>query len=1409
MSKSIGIDIGSTTVKVVVLSDNDEIEYSNYKRHYSNVRETVVKMLREIHTSLGISECTLAITGSGGLKLAGAIGADFVQEVVAVTFAIKKQYSDTDVVIELGGEDAKIIYLTGGIEQRMNGICAGGTGAFIDQMAALLQTDADGLNELAKGYKDIYPIAARCGVFAKSDIQPLINDGAAREDLAASVLQAVVNQTISGLACGRKIRGRVIYLGGPLHFLTELRAAFSRTLQLGEGNEACPENAHLFAALGSAYKSRNGNKLRLGELVERIEAIGDSFSDMNILQPLFNDEAHYEAFKARQAQHTVKRGDISTYKGKCYLGIDGGSTTMKIALISEEGELLFSFYGSNQGDPLKVAKEQLVSMMEKMHPEAVIARSCATGYGEALLKNAFDMDEGEVETIAHTTAARFFEPDVDCIIDIGGQDMKCIKLKDGYVDSIVLNEACSSGCGSFIEQFANSLGYNAAEFAQIATKAKAPVDLGTRCTVFMNSNVKQAQKEGAAVSDISAGLAYSVIKNALFKVIKLTDPEKLGRNIVVQGGTFYNDAVLRCFEIVSGREAVRPEISGLMGAFGAALIARERSIGKGKMLSLDEMKSFEYRTSTAYCKGCENNCRLTVNHFGENKRYISGNRCEKGVQGSSNETDVPNLFEYKARRMFDYEPLSELRAPMGTIGIPRVLNMYENYPFWATFFKTLGFRVVLSPFSSRSIYEMGMDTIPSESQCYPAKMVHGHIEWLIRQGVKTIFYPCVFYERDEYQRTQNIYNCPMVISYPENIRNNVDSITDENVRYLDPFISFENEQILTKRLEEVMGAEFGFSGGEIRHAAHIAWDELLKAKQDILEAGKAALEWMETEHRTGVVLMGRPYHLDPEINHGIPKMIQGYGLAVLTEDSVAGLEHNEVKLRATNQWVYHSRLYSAAEFAATRDDLEVIQLNSFGCGVDAVTIDQVSELCEQAGKMYTLLKIDEVNNLGAARIRVRSMIAALKARKGDNAPSLKQPYDYERVEYTEKMQEDKYTILCPGMITPHFDFMEAAVQSAGYNLVMMWNEGQEVYDLGVKYVNSDACYPCTITTGQILAEVMSGKYNTDKLAVIMAQTGGGCRASNYVGFIRKALKEAGYGHIPVISANANGMESNPGFKISIKLLLKVIKAIIYGDLLSKISHRMRPYEIEKGATNAIYEKWKNKCKEEMKSSSINWRQFKKNCKAMIDEFDAIKIDENSKKVRVGIVGEVLVKYMPMANNHLADLIEAEGAEVVIPDFVEFMEYCFWNTKYRAEVFGKSKKSARLVDLLLWVTDFVRKDIMEWLDKSRHFRANSKLEDIRQDGSEILQMGNQCGEGWFLPGEIIDLIKEKVDNVVCVQPFGCLPNHIVGKGVVKKIKQLYPQANIVAIDYDSSASKVNQLNRIKLMLEVAKEEALYE
>ena len=981
---TLGIDIGSTTVKIAILDENDTLVFSDYERHFANIQETLADLLQKAEDQLGELTLCPVITGSGGLTLANHLEVPFVQEVIAVSTSLQKLAPKTDVAIELGGEDAKIIYFeNGNVEQRMNGICAGGTGSFIDQMASLLQTDAPGLNEYAKHYKALYPIAARCGVFAKTDIQPLINDGATKEDLSASIFQAVVNQTISGLACGKPIRGHVAFLGGPLHFLSELKTAFIRTLKLDDEHIIAPDNSHLFAAIGSALNAKQDVTVSLTELKERMRTTIKLDFEVERMEPLFATEDDYQAFHDRQSAYRVKTGDLSTYKGKCFLGIDAGSTTTKTALVSEDGTLLYSFYSSNNGNPLKTTINSIKEIYSLLPEDAEIAFSCSTGYGEALIKAALLLDEGEVETVSHYYAAAFFDPEVDCILDIGGQDMKCIKIRNQTVDSVQLNEACSSGCGSFIETFAKSLNYTVQDFAKAALFAKHPIDLGTRCTVFMNSKVKQAQKEGAEVSDISAGLAYSVIKNALYKVIKVSDASELGKHIVVQGGTFYNDAVLRSFEKIANCQAIRPDIAGIMGAFGAALIARERyqEGEKTSMLSIDQINSLQYTTSMANCRGCTNNCRLTINKFSGGRKYISGNRCERGLGKEKNKDHIPNLFDYKYKRLFSYEPLSADKATRGQVGIPRVLNMFENYPFWYTFFTELKYQVVLSPTSTRKIYELGIESIPSESECYPAKLAHGHVTWLIRNGVKFIFYPCIPYERNEFPDAVNHYNCPIVTSYAENIKNNVDELSDPSITFRNPFLAFTSEDILTNRLVE----EFqDIPAAEVKAAAHKAWEELTAVHMDIQKKGEETLQYLKETGRRGIVLAGRPYHIDPEIHHGIPDMINSYGIAVFTEDSVAHLGHLERPIRVNDQWMYHSRLYSAANFVKTREDLDLIQLNSFGCGLDAVTTDEVYEILDGSDKIYTCLKIDEVNNLGAARIRIRSLIAAIRAKQAQN-----------------------------------------------------------------------------------------------------------------------------------------------------------------------------------------------------------------------------------------------------------------------------------------------------------------------------------------------------------------------------------------------------------------------------------------
>lgn len=1403
---TLGIDIGSTTVKIAILDETYQIQYSAYERHYANIQETLAILLKDAKNHLGDIEIYPRITGSGGLTISKHLSIPFIQEVVAVSNALQDYAPHTNVAIELGGEDAKIIYFNNGIEQRMNGICAGGTGSFIDQMASLLKTDATGLNTYAKEYQSIYPIAARCGVFAKSDIQPLINEGATKPDLSASIFQAVVNQTISGLACGKPIRGNVAFLGGPLHFLTELKEAFIRTLRLTEDEIIAPEHSHLFAAIGAALQEDVIGSTTLERLIQQLTTGITMEFEVTRMNPLFQDDTEYNLFIDRHQKHSVTKNELANYEGDCFLGIDAGSTTTKVAVVGSDGSLLYSFYNSNNGNPLKTAIKAIKEIYSILPENATIVRSCSTGYGEALIKSALLLDEGEVETVAHYYAASFFDPDVDCILDIGGQDMKCIKIKNNTVDSVQLNEACSSGCGSFIETFANSLNYEVSNFAQVALFAKNPIDLGSRCTVFMNSKVKQAQKEGATVADISAGLAYSVIKNAIYKVIKITDPKELGDHIVVQGGTFYNNAVLRSFETLIGAEVIRPDIAGIMGAFGAALIAREHytNTEETTMLSIEQINALRIESSMARCKGCTNNCQLTINRFSGGRQFISGNRCERGIGKEKNKDSIPNLFEYKMKRLFSYTPLEEINAFRGKIGIPRVLNMYENYPFWFTFFTELGYQVVLSPESNRNIYELGIESIPSESECYPAKLVHGHIMWLLKQGIDFIFYPSVPYERKEVKGANNHYNCPIVASYSENIKNNVEELKDKNIRYHNPFLSFENEEIITKRLLHIMKEIADASNKEIKEAAHKAWLELESQRHDIQKKGEETIEYLKKTGRKGIVLAGRPYHIDPEIHHGIPELINSYGVAVLTEDSISHLGNIDRPLVVVDQWMYHSRLYAAASYIKTSPHLELIQLNSFGCGLDAVTTDMVHDIITQSGKIYTVLKIDEVNNLGAARIRIRSLLSAIKDREHKKIVNAKLNSNaYHRAIFTEKMRKD-YTLLCPQMSPIHFDILQSALRANGYQVDILPNDNHIAVDYGLKYVNNDACYPSLMVVGQIMEALLSGNYDTNKVAIMITQTGGGCRATNYINFIRRALEKANLAHIPVVSLSTSGLEKNPGMKYTPKLLISAIQALVYGDLFMRVLYRTRPYELEEGSANALYKKWNERCKSSVTNGK--WGEFKRNIQNIVYEFDNLPLKQ-IQKPKVGIVGEILVKFLPSANNYLVDLLESEGAEAVVPDLIDFFLYSFYNSNFKAEYLGFKKSTARINNLMIQVLEFCRNESKKALDQSNRFTPPVPIHKLAEYASPIVSVGNQTGEGWFLTGEMIELIHSGVENIVCAQPFACLPNHIVGKGVIKELRLRYPNSNIVAVDYDPGASEVNQLNRIKLMLATANKNLL--
>ena len=1594
----VGLDIGSTTVKAVVLDQTDALDgvlFSDYRRHHANVRATVAGLLEDIHKELvardrGDEPIRLAITGSGGLALADNLHVPFVQEVIAETRAIDQEYPQADVIIELGGEDAKITYLKPTPEQRMNGSCAGGTGAFIDQMATLLDTDAAGLNDMAKSYETLYPIASRCGVFAKTDLQPLINDGAAKPDLAASIFTAVATQTIAGLASGRPIHGTVIFLGGPLFFMSELREAFHRALEGKVDEFIVPTDAHLYVAFGSALLAGEPDQLEDGvhfeartceDILENLEDLKNLPANTPTMPPLFPTEAEREAFNERHHREHVHIGTLEGAIGPHFLGIDAGSTTIKATLVNDDREIVWSSYATNEGSPLTAAVNIVKKIQNELPQDAWIARSCATGYGEGLITTGLHLDEGVVETMAHYRGAEMASPGVTAVIDIGGQDMKYLAISDGVIDSIAVNEACSSGCGSFLQTFAQSMGLTIQEFTQAALNSTHPMDLGSRCTVFMNSSVKQAQKEGASMEDIAAGLCYSVVRNALYKVIKLRDSGELGDTVVVQGGTFLNDAVLRAFELLTEREVTRPNIAGLMGAYGAALTARMHysDVSDGldgepddaantgikqividgvthtasNIISGEDLDHLSMTSERDVCKLCQNHCKLTITTFQDGSRYVTGNRCERGGDSKKQRSDRPNLYDYKYKRCFAYRRLTDKKATRGEIGIPRVLNMYENYPFWFTLLTSLGFKVMISGRSSHELFETGIESIASENICYPAKLVHGHVKWLLNKGIKTIFYPCVSYEENLVPDTDNHYNCPVVANYPVVIGANMPELREEGVRYMRPYFNMANHELMIDRIvEEFAWADVTREEAETAVKAAYAENEVFK--HDVQMEGLKALAYMKEHNCRGIVLAGRPYHIDPEINHGIPETICALGMVVLSEDSICELQPGQkltlseflaegeedprkknangfrhvgdrkvtkMPLRVTNQWAYHSRLYAAANFVASYPGLELVQLNSFGCGLDAITTDQVSEILADKADVYTMLKIDEVSNLGAAKIRLRSLKAAVEERERNHKRAVAasmptkqdQPGNADAVaDAKAKLDEVKaqlkaaeaelkaaetaaikqagqggfrktgsaaptpgrqimldtvmkanpklteavkaasrraaengigesregkktahnsatmskyanripfgkdmkdYTIVAPQMSPIHFSLVESVIRSGGYKFDILKHASRDDVEIGLKYVNNDACYPAIMVIGQLVNAILEGKYDPDTTALAITQTGGMCRATNYFGLIRKALVDAGYPQIPVIAISTQGIEDNPGFKATPSLLHRAVKALVIGDLLMKCLYRVRPYEVTAGSADKLYETWDVIVRETLEHHGFSktarkfigkgYLPYQELVKEIVRSFDKLPLKDEPRKVRVGVVGEILVKYQPDANNHVVDVIESQDCEAVVPGIMEFMTtrpyIADWNEHYLG--MGGSKLGYALMrkglDLYL---NPVRKAIGLANGK---FSQDLPMPELVKKAGEVTSVGVQAGEGWLLTAEILELIESGCPNVICAQPFACLPNHVTGRGMFGKIRRLHPEANIVSIDYDPGASEANQLNRIKLMISAAK------
>ena len=1396
-SLNVGIDIGSTTIKVVVLNQAKEIIYKTYARHFSEISRALHENLAALRSIVGQQRFSFALTGSAGMGVAQRVGLPFVQEVVACASAVRSLIPQTDTAVELGGEDAKITYFGQASEQRMNGICAGGTGSFIDHMAALLSTDAPGLNALAEKGKQIYTIASRCGVFAKTDIQALVNDGVAKADIALSIFQAVVNQTIGNLAQGRPITGHIAFLGGPLYFLSALRKRFIETLKLTPDEIVPVNDGCYFVAMGAAL-SGESKIMDFGRLAESVQETRRKtmMGSRSSTFVLFKDEEEYAVFRARHNQAKVPQGDLASYTGPLYIGIDAGSTTTKLAVIGKNREILYTAYEKNGGSPLRSVIQELKSFYTQMKPDQYVASTLTTGYGEGIVKAAVHADAGEVETFAHLRAAQEFCPDVTFVLDIGGQDMKCFFVKDGNIGNITLNEACSAGCGSFIQNFAEGLHMQPAAFAAKAVESKEPVDLGTRCTVFMNSRVKQAQKEGASVADISAGIALSVVKNALFKVMQLRDVSALGDHIVVQGGTFYNDAVLRALELLLHRDVIRPDIAGLMGAYGAALLALETGKTQSTLLSAVALDSFSVKTNSYRCRGCGNQCLITASTFADGRRYFTGNRCERGIGKECTYDKTPNIYEYKYKRLFKYyRPLAH--PSRGQIGIPRVLNMYEDYPFWFTFFTMLGYEVVLSGETTAQTYFRGMATVPSDSLCYPAKLVHGHIMDLIRRGIKKIFYPCIPYNiNDETHASDNHYNCPVVASYAENIRGNMDILREKEIKFLQPFLPLNNSQRLIERLIEEL-AEEHLKRNEIEAAVEAAYIELEHYKKDVRKYGQKILERVEREHLTAILLAGRPYHIDPEINHGIPEMIQSYGLPVLSEDMLYHQPAKEEALSIVNQWSYHARLYHAASYAAEHDNITLIQFSSFGCGLDAITTGQVRAILEEHHRLYTMIKLDEVSNLGAARIRVRSLIAALARRQ-----SL--PYHsteiIERPRFTEECRRT-YTIIAPQMAPIQFRLLETTLRKYGYRLVIPQMPDRSAIDLGLRYIHNDMCYPAIVVIGQLLSVIQSGQCDPNHTAIMLFQTCGACRATNYLNLMRTALKDAGYGQVPVFACVGRPSETD-AFVMSHQCSADVTKSIVYGDLLMRVKNRVKPYEKVPGSTERLYEKWMARCQDEIVHG--NYFRYQTTIRSIVEEFDHLPIHEDIWKPRVGIVGEILVKYHPIANNRLEEFLASEGAEVIMPDLLNFMEYMAFDAIVKHKLLDGSYWDKLKAEISIQVMEFFRRPAVKALAKSRRFTPPANIKELAKLASQQVSLGNMAGEGWFLTGEMMELAERGIYNVVCLQPFGCLPNHITGKGVMHALRQRYPDSNMIALDCDAGTSEVNQENRIKLMLSVAKE-----
>jgi len=1403
-----GIDVGSTTAKIAVLNSQKELVFSKYTRHHTKIHQTVIELFSATRQELGNILLKVRITGSAGIGVSEKVGIPFVQEVVAAAEVVKQVYPKVKTLIDIGGEDSKMIFFydNKAPDIRMNGSCAGGTGAFIDQMASLLNVEVANFNELAKNYSKIYTIASRCGVFAKTDVQNLISRKISKSDIAASVFHAVAIQSMNTLARGFEIVPDVMFSGGPFTFLPELKKTFVRDLKLDWENVIQANHAELLPAMGAALVEKSSLQITIDELIAQIGNSKNKVVVNNRLDPLFNSEEELIIWDNSKVGFEVPRRKIKDIDSTdCYLGIDSGSTTTKISLINEGKELLFSYYANSKGNPIETVQKGLLELsneFSKWEKKPNIIRTAVVGYGEDLIKAAFNIDDGIVETIAHFAAAKHFNKDVSFIMDIGGQDMKAIFVDNGTINRIELNESCSAGCGSFIETFGSSLGYRVDDFAQIACKSQSPANLGTRCTVFMNSKVKQSLRENASVGDIAAGLSVSVIKNALYKVLKLKDISELGENIVVQGGAFRNPSIQRALELHTSKKVICSDIPEQMGAYGAAIFALEKSKLNGNITNFKGFEQLdtadEYKTKNIQCKGCENNCRITKFTFWNENDFFSGNKCEKYFfnKGADYQRGL-NLFDYKFEQLFNRQTKSNAK-PIQTIGIPRVLNIFENFPFWNTLFNECGINVELSDASTMDLLERGLGTVMSDSICFPAKIVHGHIFNLADKEIDRIFYPMVIYEQNEFAESDNSFNCPLVSSYADVIKSSINPEKSFNIPFDQPTFNFNDAELVRKACFNYL-KQFGIKKTIVNGAIKKALEAQAEFKWQIKKKGAEIISDAKKAGRMLVVLAGRPYHTDALINQKTPNALSDLGVDVITEDAIPDKESGKLsELQIISQWSYTNRIYKAAKWVANQDQkVQFIQVNSFGCGPDAIVIDECTEILKARGKALTLIRVDEITSTGSVRLRLRSMVESVKMMDFNH-----NMIETHRINTPEFKNKDKERLI----IGPYFAYiysevLPAVFKLAGYKMINLPAPDNDSVKYGLKYANNEICFPATIIVGDVLKALKSGDYNRNEIAVAITQTGGQCRASTYLSLIKKGMLGAGFDDIPVVSLGTAGKTINPqeGFDIKWKKILPIVfVSILFADSLSKMYHVGLAREKEKGSAKRLSDKYLFEMQALIESNDVKG-VFSK-LEEAVNDFNKLDLKEG-KIPAIGIVGEIYVKYSSFGHQFIVDWLIDQGVEVVIPPTVDFFIQEFVNFDVNKK---QHLRKASWSDIVVYFFErkanrYIKK--MEAINsKFKFYRPFHDIRHVAKKAAEIVDLSAQFGEGWLIPAEIATFAEDGINNVISLQPFGCIANHVVSKGVEKRIKDLFTDMNLLFLDFDADTSEVNVLNRLHFMVE---------